>query len=97
MNNRLSNRSFVGGPKVHFGDVDGANIEHDDFEAGGGGTALGYGNFERHDTPHPKPSVNSANAAGGRLTKKSSIDGHVIPRLDDVRNYLEIYNIKQIF
>ncbi|KRZ41003.1 Protein lap1 [Trichinella pseudospiralis] len=36
---------FVGGPKVHFPDVDGDSVDEDD-EA--------IGKFERHDTPHPK-------------------------------------------
>ncbi|KHJ95090.1 hypothetical protein OESDEN_04970 [Oesophagostomum dentatum] len=52
------NRSFVGGPKVHFPDQD-ATVDED---------KLPIGQFERHDTPHPKP----------QKLKKSSIDGHVI-------------------
>ncbi|CAJ0610213.1 unnamed protein product [Cylicocyclus nassatus] len=52
------NRTFVGGPKVHFPDQD-ATIDED---------KLPVGQFERHDTPHPKP----------QKLKKSSIDGHVI-------------------
>ncbi|EYC00547.1 hypothetical protein Y032_0115g526 [Ancylostoma ceylanicum] len=52
------NRSFVGGPKVHFPDQD-ATVDDD---------KLPIGQFERHDTPHPKP----------QKLKKSSIDGHVI-------------------
>lgn len=84
MNSRLSSRSFVGGPKVHFVDVDGSNAEHDDFEPGEGSSTPGFGNFKRHDTPHPKPSINSTNSSGEKLTKKTSIDGHIIPRLDNV-------------
>ncbi|KAJ1362447.1 hypothetical protein KIN20_021990 [Parelaphostrongylus tenuis] len=52
------NRSFIGGPKVHFPDQD-ATIDEE---------KLPIGQFERHDTPHPKP----------QKLKKSSIDGHVI-------------------
>ncbi|KRZ10446.1 Protein lap1 [Trichinella zimbabwensis] len=36
---------FVGGPKVHFPDVDGDSVDEDDET---------IGKFERHDTPHPK-------------------------------------------
>ncbi|WKY16106.1 hypothetical protein Q1695_001075 [Nippostrongylus brasiliensis] len=52
------NRAFVGGPKVHFPDQD-ATVDDE---------KLPIGQFERHDTPHPKP----------QKLKKSSIDGHVI-------------------
>ncbi|VDO70422.1 unnamed protein product [Heligmosomoides polygyrus] len=52
------NRAFVGGPKVHFPDQD-ATVDEE---------KLPIGQFERHDTPHPKP----------QKLKKSSIDGHVI-------------------
>uniref|UniRef100_A0A1I7XFZ6 Protein lap4 n=1 Tax=Heterorhabditis bacteriophora TaxID=37862 RepID=A0A1I7XFZ6_HETBA len=51
-------RSFLGGPKVHFPDQD-TTADED---------KLPIGQFERHDTPHPKP----------QKLKKSSIDGHVI-------------------
>uniref|UniRef100_A0A0K0DLX0 LRRcap domain-containing protein n=1 Tax=Angiostrongylus cantonensis TaxID=6313 RepID=A0A0K0DLX0_ANGCA len=52
------NRAFIGGPKVHFPDQD-VTIDEE---------KLPIGQFERHDTPHPKP----------QKLKKSSIDGHVI-------------------
>lgn len=35
---------FVGGPKVHFPDMDQESVEEDE----------NTGKFERHDTPHPK-------------------------------------------
>lgn len=38
------NSGFVGGPKVHFPDVDQESLEEDE----------STGKFERHDTPHPK-------------------------------------------
>ncbi|KAH7728046.1 PDZ-domain-containing protein scribble [Aphelenchoides avenae] len=66
-NNRVSNKAFVGGPKVHFGDMDGEPEEelHPPVDAE-------TGNFSRHDTPHPKPHANI-------LKHKKSVDGHVIP------------------
>jgi hypothetical protein len=39
---------------------------------------LPIGNFERHDTPHPKPHSHAPKP------KKQSIDGHVIPHDDGV-------------
>ncbi|KAE9550973.1 hypothetical protein FO519_005810 [Halicephalobus sp. NKZ332] len=60
-----SNKAFVGGPKVHFG-TEGDSTMDDEAQVGASN------NFERHDTPHPKPHQ------GGKV-KKGSIDGHVIP------------------
>jgi protein scribble len=60
-----TNKAFIGGPKVHFGGMEGDTTVDEE----GGNTSSG--NFSRHDTPHPKP------AQGGKI-KKSSIDGHVI-------------------
>ncbi|PAV80793.1 hypothetical protein WR25_03350 [Diploscapter pachys] len=48
-------RSFLGGPKVHFPDQESTVDEE----------KMPIGQFERHDTPHPKPQA-------------GSIDGHVI-------------------
>lgn len=95
-NNQLSNRLFVGGPKVHFVDLDSSFTEHDDdFDCNEGSSKFGFGNFKRHDTPHPKPNVNSVSSSGERLiTKKTSIDGRVIPRLDNVNYLLFIYFFK---
>ncbi|KAI6243907.1 hypothetical protein M3Y99_00057800 [Aphelenchoides fujianensis] len=53
---------FVGGPKVHFGDSE-------EPEEG----LKVVGNFERKDTPHPKPGVQ------GQKLKKQHVDGHVVP------------------
>ncbi|CAG9540465.1 unnamed protein product [Cercopithifilaria johnstoni] len=63
------NRSFIGGPKVHFG----SDLEetHDDENE--------VGQFSRHDTPHPKPHSHTPKF------KKQSIDGHIIHHDDDVR------------
>ncbi|KAK0404297.1 hypothetical protein QR680_017386 [Steinernema hermaphroditum] len=54
--------SFLGGPKVHFTDMESTQDEEDQ---------LPIGQFERHDTPHPKPHA-------AQKVKKSSIDGHII-------------------
>ena len=40
-------RSFLGGPKVHFPDQESTVDEE----------KMPIGQFERHDTPHPKPQV----------------------------------------
>jgi len=64
---RAPNRSFVGGPKVHFTDQQESQED-----------ILPIGNFERHDTPHPKPHSHMLKP------KKQSIDGHVIPHDDGV-------------
>ncbi|TKR80847.1 hypothetical protein L596_014842 [Steinernema carpocapsae] len=55
-------KQFTGGPKVHFTDMEATQDEEDH---------LPIGQFERHDTPHPKPHA-------GQKVKKSSIDGHII-------------------
>ncbi|EJD76579.1 leucine-rich repeat-containing protein 1 [Loa loa] len=62
------NRSFIGGPKVHFG----SDLEetHEDEENE-------LGQFSRHDTPHPKPHSHAPKF------KKQSIDGHIILHDDD--------------
>lgn len=39
------------------------------------------GNFERKDTPHPKPGVQ------GSKLKKQLVDGHIIQHEDDVCLY----------
>ncbi|OZC05277.1 hypothetical protein X798_07713 [Onchocerca flexuosa] len=61
-------RSFIGGPKVHFG----SDLEetHEDEENE-------VGQFSRHDTPHPKPHSHAPKF------KKQSIDGHIIHHDDD--------------
>uniref|UniRef100_A0A915Q670 PDZ domain-containing protein n=1 Tax=Setaria digitata TaxID=48799 RepID=A0A915Q670_9BILA len=61
-------RSFIGGPKVHFG----SDLEetHEDEEGE-------VGQFSRHDTPHPKPHTHAPKF------KKQSIDGHIIHHDDD--------------
>uniref|UniRef100_A0AAF5PL35 PDZ domain-containing protein n=1 Tax=Wuchereria bancrofti TaxID=6293 RepID=A0AAF5PL35_WUCBA len=61
-------RSFIGGPKVHFG----SDLEetHEDEENE-------LGQFSRHDTPHPKPHSHAPKF------KKQSIDGHIIHHDDD--------------
>ncbi|MCP9263109.1 Leucine-rich repeat-containing protein 1 [Dirofilaria immitis] len=63
------NRSFIGGPKVHFG----SDLEetHEDEENE-------VGQFSRHDTPHPKPHSHAPKF------KKQSIDGHIIHHDNDV-------------
>ncbi|KAM3728313.1 Protein lap1 [Dirofilaria immitis] len=62
------NRSFIGGPKVHFG----SDLEetHEDEENE-------VGQFSRHDTPHPKPHSHAPKF------KKQSIDGHIIHHDND--------------
>ncbi|VDM42227.1 unnamed protein product, partial [Toxocara canis] len=64
------NRSFVGGPKVHFGsDLEEVRDEEEAQE--------GLGQFSRQDTPHPKPHAHAPKF------KKQSIDGHIIHHDDD--------------
>lgn len=60
------NRSFVGGPKVHFHDQQ----EDSTFDES---PEVQLGNFERHNTPHPKTPKH----------KKGSIDGHMVPHEAD--------------
>uniref|UniRef100_A0A0R3RRW7 Protein lap1 n=1 Tax=Elaeophora elaphi TaxID=1147741 RepID=A0A0R3RRW7_9BILA len=62
------NRSFIGGPKVHFGSDLEETHEDDENEVG---------QFSRHDTPHPKPHSHTPKF------KKQSIDGHIIHHDDD--------------
>ncbi|KAI6210461.1 hypothetical protein M3Y96_00330700 [Aphelenchoides besseyi] len=62
------NLEFVGGPKVHFNDSE---------EAEDGLKVIG--NFERKDTPHPKPGVQ------GQKLKKQHVDGRVIQHEDERR------------
>lgn len=62
-------RSFIGGPKVHFGSDLEETHEDDENEVG---------QFSRHDTPHPKPHSHAPKF------KKQSIDGHIIHHDDDV-------------
>uniref|UniRef100_A0A0N4Z594 Protein lap1 n=1 Tax=Parastrongyloides trichosuri TaxID=131310 RepID=A0A0N4Z594_PARTI len=47
-NKLLGSKSFLGGPKVHFGDDELHEEDHD-----------GIGKFERHNTPHPKPHTSA--------------------------------------
>uniref|UniRef100_F1KS12 Protein lap1 n=1 Tax=Ascaris suum TaxID=6253 RepID=F1KS12_ASCSU len=64
------NRSFVGGPKVHFGsDLEETREDEEVQEA--------VGVFSRQDTPHPKPHSHAPKF------KKQSIDGHIIHHDDD--------------
>lgn len=65
-----ANRSFVGGPKVHFG----SDLEETHEEEEGSPV----GQFSRHDTPHPKPHAHAPKF------KKQSIDGHIIHHDDEV-------------
>ncbi|VDN02315.1 unnamed protein product [Thelazia callipaeda] len=62
------NRSFIGGPKVHFGSDLEETHEEDEGEVG---------QFSRHDTPHPKPHTHAPKF------KKQSIDGHIIHHDDE--------------
>lgn len=63
------NRSFIGGPKVHFGSDLEETHEDDENEVG---------QFSRHDTPHPKSHSHISKF------KKQSIDGHIIHHDDNV-------------
>uniref|UniRef100_A0A0N5BLJ9 Protein lap1 n=1 Tax=Strongyloides papillosus TaxID=174720 RepID=A0A0N5BLJ9_STREA len=47
-NKLLASKSFLGGPKVHFGDDELPEEDH----------TSDIGKFERHNTPHPKPHNN---------------------------------------
>jgi hypothetical protein len=83
---------FVGGPKVHFG----ADEEHEEAAAGTSGGADGKAaQFERKNTPHPKPSVGSASggtaaaAAAKHHKTKQQVDGHILPRMDEVCKFLD--------
>ncbi|VDK56487.1 unnamed protein product [Anisakis simplex] len=78
-----TNRSFVGGPKVHFGG------DLDEEEEGQEGQ---IGQFSRQDTPHPKPHAHAPKF------KKQSIDGHIIHHDDDVSLlYLSLDFIDSMF
>ncbi|KAI1712160.1 PDZ domain (Also known as DHR or GLGF) domain-containing protein [Ditylenchus destructor] len=68
-----TNRSFVGGPKVHFGDVSPEDAELDSNTV----NSNAFGNFERHDTPHPKPHI------AGATKHKKVIDGHIIHKMEE--------------
>lgn len=70
----MPNRSFVGGPKVHFGD----SAESEEFDE----SKFASYNFERHDTPHPKPHSNIAAAPPKGVKKHQGIDGHLVPRME---------------
>jgi hypothetical protein len=83
---------FVGGPKVHFG----ADEEHEEVAAGTSGAADGKAaQFERKNTPHPKPSVGSASggvaaaAAAKHHKTKQQVDGHILPRMDEVCKFFK--------
>lgn len=65
INSPHRNPAFIGGPKVHFGDHDEKDEEAQKLA----------GNFERQNTPHPKP----------QLKNKATVDGHVIQHEDDRR------------
>uniref|UniRef100_A0A914DC39 PDZ domain-containing protein n=1 Tax=Acrobeloides nanus TaxID=290746 RepID=A0A914DC39_9BILA len=79
--NKMPNKSFVGGPKVHFGDME---REHEDESTGL------LGNFERHDTPHPKPHTH------GPKHKKQLVDGHIIHHEDDKKQPTNIALTKKV-
>ncbi|EGT32222.1 hypothetical protein CAEBREN_28393 [Caenorhabditis brenneri] len=65
--------AFLGGPKVHFHD------QQDTFEDEKG-AEVHLGNFERHNTPHPKTPKH----------KKGSIDGHMLPHEIDQPRQLSL-------
>lgn len=81
-------RAFVGGPKVHFGDMD---VDAEGVEV------TTTGNFERHGTPHPKPHLN---APGGKQIRKPSIDGHILPKHEVFtllsRSFLVVFNFVEV-
>ncbi|GMT32754.1 hypothetical protein PFISCL1PPCAC_24051 [Pristionchus fissidentatus] len=64
---RAASRSFLGGPKVHFGDQGDTTMDEEN--------KIPIGEFHRHDTPHPKPHA--------AKLKKNTIDGHVIHHEDE--------------
>jgi hypothetical protein len=66
------NAEFVGGPKVHFGDIEAEEADEN---------PKLVGNFERKDTPHPKPGVQTSKL------KKQLVDGHVIQHGPDVSTF----------
>lgn len=66
---------FIGGPKVHFG-VD--DVEKEEGLISGDKTQQ----FERKNTPHPKPSSSSASTS--KHHKKQHVDGHVAPKVEEV-------------
>ncbi|CAK5124964.1 unnamed protein product [Meloidogyne enterolobii] len=70
-----SNKSggFVGGPKVHFG-VDEAEREEV--------SADKAQNFERKNTPHPKPSA-STSSSTSKHHKKQHVDGHIAAKVEE--------------
>uniref|UniRef100_A0A1I8B8K4 PDZ domain-containing protein n=1 Tax=Meloidogyne hapla TaxID=6305 RepID=A0A1I8B8K4_MELHA len=71
-----SNKSsgFVGGPKVHFG-VDEAEREEV--------SADKAQQFERKNTPHPKPSSSSTSASTSKHHKKQHVDGHIAAKVEE--------------
>lgn len=66
--------AFLGGPKVHFHDQADTTFEENK-EA-----EIHLGNFERHNTPHPKTPKH----------KKGSIDGHMLPHEIDQPRQLSL-------
>ena len=66
--------AFVGGPKVHFHDQQDSTFEEDR------AAEVHLGNFERHNTPHPKTPKH----------KKGSIDGHMLPHEMDQPRQLSL-------
>ena len=84
----------MGGPKVHFGHAD--EEEQEEATTSAGKTAQLQ--FERKNTPHPKPSVGGASAAAGGAAaaaakhhKKQQVDGHVAPRIEEVSAFWKNY------
>lgn len=71
-------REFVGGPKVHFHDQQDSTFEEER------AAEVQLGNFERHNTPHPKTPKH----------KKGSIDGHMVPHEMDQPRQLSLTHHK---
>uniref|UniRef100_A0A0K0DWJ0 PDZ domain-containing protein n=1 Tax=Strongyloides stercoralis TaxID=6248 RepID=A0A0K0DWJ0_STRER len=60
-NRLLGSKSFLGGPKVHFGDDELPDEDH----------VGDIGKFERHNTPHPKPHNGNS-----KVKKMANDDSH---------------------
>jgi hypothetical protein len=86
--------AFVGGPKVHFG---GEEEQHEEAAGtSGGASGAAKAQFERKNTPHPKPSVGGGTSSGGatgtaaaaaKHHKKQQVDGHIVHRMGEVICY----------
>lgn len=70
--------AFLGGPKVHFD-----HTEHQEEPSN-----LTKTQFERKNTPHPKPGLGTSVAVtsgsnAAKHHKKQQMDGHVMPRMEE--------------